>query len=292
MIKSMTGYGRYEKVINGRLIGAEVRSVNHRYFEYTARLPKGYGFLEGQLKSFVQSKVSRGKLDIIVTIEPTRDAPISIEINESLADSYMQALKRLARQFDLKEEVDVFTIASYSEVLNVQREQENEEQLWLAVSQVVEKALADMLAMREQEGQNLKQDILNHAANIEQLVNEIKVRSPQTVEAYKERLKVRMQELTNDREYNETRLYMEITLFADKISVVEETVRLCSHVDQFRNMLGSAEAVGRKLDFLVQEMNREANTIGSKALDAQIAYMVVDMKAEIEKIREQIQNIE
>lgn len=288
----MTGYGRCEQTIDGRLIGLELKSVNHRYLEYTARLPKGYGFLEGKLKSFIQSKISRGKLDVTVTIENIDDEHVTVQVNESLANGYVQALKKLSQQFGLNDELNAIAISAYPDVLTVQKAQEDEEKLWLCVQQAAEKALDNMLVMRVQEGQNLKQDLLMRANDIEQLVKQIEARSPQTVEEYKERLNARVQELVNDQDYNESRLYMEIALFADKTSVVEETVRLHSHVNQLRNMLESTEAVGRKLDFLAQEMNREANTIGSKAMDAQIAYMVVDVKAEIEKIREQIQNIE
>lgn len=292
MIKSMTGYGRYGQIIEGRLITAEVKSINHRYVECTTRLPKGYGFLERQLKSFIQSQISRGKLDIAITIESADDTQVCIQINEAVANGYMQALKTLAQQLGLKEEIDILTIAAYPDVLTVQQLQEDEEQLWLWIKQVAGKALDDLLIMREQEGQSLKQDILRRVSEIERLIQQVEMRSPKTVEEYKERLHTRVQELVNDQEYNEARLYMEIVLFADKVSVAEETVRLHSHVNQLKHMLESTEPVGRKLDFLVQEMNREANTIASKAVDTQIAYIVVEIKAEIEKIREQVQNIE
>ncbi len=289
MIKSMTGYGRYEQTIDGWLIGIEVKSVNHRYLEYTARFPKGYGFLENKLKSFVQHKIARGKVDVTVTIEHVCDTQLTVQVNESLASGYVQALKTLAQQYHLNQEMDAASIANYPDVLTVHKEQEDEEALWNAVQQVAETAFDRMLEMREQEGANLKQDLLKRAEN---MVKEIEMRSPQTVEEYKERLQARMKELFSDSEYNESRLYTELILFTDKVSVAEETVRLRSHIGQLKTMLESKEAVGRKLDFLAQEMNREANTIGSKAMDAQIAYMVVDIKAEVEKIREQIQNIE
>lgn len=292
LIKSMTGYGRCEQTIDGRLIGVEVKSVNHRYLEYTARLPKGYGFLENKLKSFVQHKIARGKVDITVTIEHVCDTQLTVQVNKSLASGYVQALKMLAQQYHLKQEIDAVSIANYPDVLTVHKEQEDEEALWNMVQQAAETAFCYMLEMREQEGANLKQDLLRRADDIDCMVKEIEARSPQTVEEYKERLHARMKELFADSEYNDARLYTELVLFTDKVSVAEETVRLHSHICQLKTMLESKEAVGRKLDFLAQEMNREANTIGSKAMDAQIAYMVVDIKTEIEKIREQIQNIE
>ena len=288
----MTGYGRYEQTIDGWLIGVEVKSVNHRYLEYTARFPKGYGFLENKLKSFVQHKIARGKVDVTVTIEHVCDTQLTVQVNESLARGYVQALKTLAQQYHLNQEIDAVSIANYPDVLTVYKEQEDEEVLWNAVQQVSETAFCHMLEMREQEGANLKQDLLRRADDIDRMVKEIEMRSPQTVEEYKQRLQARMKELFADSEYNESRLYTELILFTDKVSVAEETVRLRSHIGQLKTMLESKEAVGRKSDFLAQEMNREANTIGSKAMDAQIAYMVVDIKAEVEKIREQIQNIE
>ena len=292
MIKSMTGYGRYEQTIDGRLIGVEVKSVNHRYLEYTARLPKGYGFLENKLKSFVQHKIARGKVDVTVTIEHICDTQLTVQVNESLASGYVQALKLLAQQYHLNPEINAVSIANYPDVLIVHKEYEDEDALWKEVQPVAKIAFDHMLEMRGQEGANLKQDLLKRAEDIERMVKEIEIRSPQTVAEYKERLQARMKELFADSEYNESRLYTELILFTDKVSVAEETVRLRSHIGQLRTMLESKEAVGRKLDFLAQEMNREANTIGSKAMDAKIAYAVVDIKAEVEKIREQIQNIE
>lgn len=195
LIKSMTGYGRYEQTIDGWLIGVEVKSVNHRYLEYTARFPKGYGFLENKLKSFVQHKIARGKVDVTVTIEHVCDTQLTVQVNESLARGYVQALKTLAQQYHLNQEIDAVSIANYPDVLTVYKEQEDEEVLWNAVQQVSETAFCHMLEMREQEGANLKQDLLRRADDIDRMVKEIEMRSPQTVEEYKQRLQARMKEL-------------------------------------------------------------------------------------------------
>ncbi len=292
LVRSMTGYGRHTQSLDGRLIGVEVKSVNHRYLEYSARLPKGCGFLENRLKAFVQQKITRGKVDVAVTIERIGGAQLTVRVDQALADGYVEALRALAQRYCLKQDIDAAAVAAYPEVLVVEKEQEDEEALWDAVRQTAETAFGRLLEMREQEGANLKRDLLRRAQDIDFMVKEIEVRSPQTVQAYKERLQARMKELFAEPDYQEARLYGELVLFTDKVSVAEETVRLRSHLSQMRAMLESQEAVGRKLDFLAQEMNREANTIGAKAADAQIAYMVVDIKAEVEKIREQIQNIE
>lgn len=288
----MTGYGRQEHLVDGRLVYVEVRTVNHRYLEYNARTPKGFAFLESKLKALVQTYVARGKTDVTITVEHTDREPVRVQVNQALAGGYVRALRELAAEFDLSSEIAAVQVAAYPEVLTVQREELDEAQLWQAVRQTAQAALEQLVLMREQEGADLKRDLLNRAAQVTCMVERVEARSPQTVEEYRRRLQARLEELKSDEAYNEARLYTELTLFADKVAVAEETVRLRSHLHKLEQTLEEPEAVGRKLDFLAQEMHREANTIGAKAVDSEIAHIVVEMKTEIEKIREQIQNIE
>lgn len=288
----MTGYGRQEQLVDGRLICVEVRTVNHRYLEYNARTPRSFAFLEGKLKALVQTYVARGKTDVTITVEHTDREPVRVQVNQTLASGYVCALRELAAAFDLSPEITAVQVAASPEVLTVQREELDEAQLWQAVRQTAQAALEQLVLMREQEGADLKRDLLNRAAQVTCMVERVEARSPQTVEEYRRRLQARLEELKSDEAYNEARLYTELTLFADKVAVAEETVRLRSHLHKLGQTLEEPEAVGRKLDFLAQEMHREANTIGAKAVDSEIAHIVVEMKTEIEKIREQIQNIE
>ncbi|MBW7573997.1 YicC/YloC family endoribonuclease [Caproiciproducens faecalis] len=292
MIKSMTGFGRWEEVINGRDIIIEIKSVNHRYFEFSSRITRGYGFLDEKLKSYLQSKISRGKIDVYVSIETMEDTDAQVLVNHSLAAGYVNALRELAQRYNLRDDVSVGTVSRYSDIFTVHKAPEDEKIIWESVLQVTDQALNAFLKMRETEGERLKADVMQRAETILQIVGKIEERSPQTVNEYQQKLTQKLTEILSDTNIDEQRILTETAIFADKIAVSEETVRLRSHFEQFSNMLNSNEAVGRKLDFIVQEMNREANTIGSKCIDSQIAYMVVDIKAEIEKIREQIQNIE
>ncbi len=292
MIKSMTGFGRCEEVINGRDIIIEIKSVNHRYFEFSSRITRGYGFLDEKLKSYLQSKISRGKIDVYASIETMEDTDAQVLVNHSLAAGYVNALRELAQRYSLRDDISVGTVSRYSDIFTVHKAPEDEQIIWDSVRQVADQALTAFLKMREIEGERLKADILQRAETILQTVGKIEERSPQTVNEYQQRLTQKLTELLSDSNIDEQRILTETAIFADKIAVSEETVRLRSHFEQFSNMLNSNEAIGRKLDFIVQEMNRETNTIGSKCIDSQIAYMVVDIKAEIEKIREQIQNIE
>lgn len=292
MIRSMTGFGRYEDTIDGRDIIIEIKSVNHRYFEFSSRITRGYGFLDEKLKSYLQNRITRGKIDIYVSIETLEDTDAQISINHSIAAGYVNALHELAQRYNLQDDISVSTVARNADIFTIHKAPEDEEMIWNAVRQVTDKALDTLLAMRETEGKRLKEDVLQRAELILKIVDQIEERSPQTVEEYRRKLQQRLQEMLGDTNIDEQRILTEAAIFADKVAVAEETVRLRSHFEQLRSMLNSDEAVGRKLDFIVQEMNREANTIGSKCVDTQIAYMVVNIKAEIEKIREQIQNIE
>ena len=292
MVRSMTGYGRDEQLIDGMHIVVELKSVNHRYFEYSSRLPYAYGFLDNKLKAFLQTAISRGKVDAAVWITAV-DAPGSeVTVNYDLADGYVKALRALAERFSLRDDIAVTTLARYPDILTVNRAATDEDAVWSAVETVARGALAKFTAMREREGEKLREDVLSRADTILAAVAKVEKRSPETVRLHMEKVTARMRELLDGAAVEEQRLLTEAALFADKIAVAEETVRLRSHLSQLRQMLSGDEAVGRKLDFLVQEMNREANTIGSKAQDTDIAKVVIEIKAEIEKIREQIQNIE
>lgn len=292
MIRSMTGYGRHQASVNGMDITVEIKSVNHRYYEYSSRLPRTYGFLDDKLKSYLQGRIARGKVEVYVSID-TVDAPGSdVVVNYSLADSYVKALKDLSARYGLKDDVSAMSLTRFPDILTVRKAPEDEDAVWDAVRSVAEKALDAFVTMREREGARLKEDVLSRAATILQLVGQVEERSPQTVQAHMEKVQARMRELLDGAAVDEQRLLTEAALYADKIAVAEETVRLRSHIAQLEQMMESSEAIGRKLDFLVQEINREANTTGSKCQDVELARIVVEIKAEVEKIREQIQNIE
>lgn len=292
MIRSMTGFGRCEDTINGRDIIIEIKSVNHRYFEFSSRIAKGYGFLDEKLKSYLQNRIYRGKIDVYVSVETLEDTDSQVLVNHSLAAGYVNALHELAQRYSLRDDISVSTVSRYSDIFTVHKAPEDEEIIWNAVKEVTNKALDSFICMREAEGARLKTDVLQRAETILVTVGKIEERSPQTIIEYQQKLEQRLSEMLGGSNIDEQRILTEAAIFADKIAVAEETVRLRSHFEQFSNMMNSNEAVGRKLDFIVQEMNRETNTIGSKCIDSKMAYMVVDIKAEIEKIREQIQNIE
>ena len=273
-------------------ISVEFKSVNHRYFEFSARVPRAYGFLEEKLKSFTNSYISRGKIDCFVNIENLEETDAEIIVNHSLAEGYVKAVKELAVKFFLKNDITAYTLSRFPDVLTLHKAADDEEKIWRAVSSVAEKAVRKFVSMRETEGEKLKNDVLSRADVIIENVEFIEKRSPETVREYNEKLKMRMKELLEDTPVDEQRLLNEAAIYADKVAVAEETVRLRSHISQLRELVNYDEAVGRKLDFLVQEINREANTIGSKAQDIDIAKCVISIKSEVEKIREQIQNIE
>lgn len=294
MIRSMTGYGRSQAVVDTMNITVELKSVNHRYFEFNSRVPRNYGFLDEKLKSYIGSRVSRGKVECYVSVENLEDDEIEILVNHSLAQSYLKAIKDLAERNDLnlRDDLALSSLTRYNDIFTVHKQEADEEKIWSAVKSVAENAVDKFILMRETEGGKLKKDVLSRADLILDKVSVIEQRSPETVKEYNDKLLARINEFLSDVQVDEQRLLTECAIFADKIAVAEETVRLRSHIDQLRQFLESDEAVGRKTDFLVQEMNREANTIGSKAQDVTIARNVIDIKAEIEKIREQIQNIE
>ncbi len=292
MLRSMTGYGRSQKILNGRDISVEIRSVNHRYYEYTSRIPRTYSYIDEKLKAVLKTSVARGKVEISVTINNIEGKDSQIAVNKGVAEGYVTALRSISEELALKDDLTLSNLIRIPDVFNIQKTPDDEEQICADVSEVTAEALERFVAMRETEGTRLKKDILEKADFIIERVKMVEEQSPLTVEAYRNKLYKKLSEVLADKNIDEQRIITEAAIFSEKIAVDEETVRLRSHIAQLRDILESNEAVGRKLDFIVQEINREVNTIGSKAQDLNITKLVVDMKSEIEKIREQIQNVE
>ncbi len=294
MVKSMTGFGRCETEINGRAITVEIKSVNHRYFEFSCRITRGYSFLEDKLKAFVNARVARGKIDMFVSVGAADDVPCEVAVNHSLVSGYLTAMKEISDTYGVPNDASVVALSRFPDVFTVNKAPVDEEQLTADVLTAADAALNSFIAMRETEGARMKADILSRAETILSIVSEIEERSPQTVREYENRLLERIRQTLENLsvEVDEQRILTEVAVFADKVAVAEETVRLRSHFEQLRAFLSLDQPVGRKIDFIIQEMNREANTIGSKVQDAVLAHKVVDIKSEIEKIREQVQNIE
>lgn len=292
MLKSMTGYGRREDVTDGKKILVEIKSVNHRYSDYNIKVQRHYGFLEDRIRQYVSKSITRGKVDIFLNVESFETADKQITLNKAIAGNYIDVLYQLRDEFNLKDDITVMGIARNSDIFLTERLEEDEEQLWNTVRSVLDGALGDFVAMREREGERIEKDLRERIEYMSRLVEEIERRSPQTVKEYSDRLTEKIKEVLDGREIDESRIITEVAIYADKVAVNEETVRLTSHFAEFDNIIGSGEPAGRKLDFLIQEINREVNTIGSKANDIEIAKTVVTLKGEIEKLREQIQNIE
>ncbi len=292
MIRSMTGFGRERRVIGSREILVEIRSVNHRYYEFSAKTPRAYGYLDEKLKAFMHDSISRGKVEVSVYIYNQEGVNANIEINRDIARGYIDALRGAADELALHDDLALTSVMRLPDVFTVVKVIDDEEEIWRQVSEVAQDALKHFVEMRETEGAKMYEDINSRLDFIERTVTEIEKKNPASVDAYRQRLYEKIKEVVGDRNIDEGRILTEAALFADKIAVDEETVRLKSHIAQFRELLNSGEPVGRKIDFLIQEMNREVNTTGSKTQELEITRMVVDMKAEIEKIREQIQNIE
>jgi len=292
MIYSMTGYGRGQQTMPERDILVEIKSVNHRFFEFSARLPRAYGFLEEKLKSYIQSRVSRGKVDVNVFIVTLDGANVEVGINTELAKGYIDALRKLGEETGVRDDITLTSLSRFSDIFVLRRAEEDEDELWAQVKQVAEEAVNNFLAMRAKEGEKMKADLLDRLASIEKSVAVVEESSARIVEDYRTRLYNKICDVLADTHVDEQRILTEAAIFAEKTAVDEETVRLRSHIAQFRQILEANEPIGRKLDFLVQEMNREANTIGSKIQDVEVTKVVVSIKSDIEKIREQIQNIE
>ena len=278
--------------MDGKTIIVEIKSVNHRYFEFSSRVPRSCGYHDEKLKSFIQGKVSRGKIDVGVSIQSDSVSDEKIEVNSEVAKGYITALRSANEELGLEDDLTLSRIMRLPDIFDVKKIEEDEETVWNEVKSVAEKALERFIAMREAEGEKMREDILSRLDYITGLVEKIEKKSPETTEKYRKKLFDKISEVLKDTNVDEQRILTEAAIFSEKTAVDEETVRLRSHVNQCREMLSMNEAVGRKLDFLIQEFNREANTIGSKCQDIEITKVVVDLKSEIEKIREQVQNIE
>lgn len=289
---SMTGYGSAKCSVEGQEITVELKSVNNRYLDCSVRLPRNFLFAEDTVKQAVSTGVSRGKVDVFVSAQASQDSGTVVSVNEELARGYRDAVARIGETLGLESGLNAFSLARFPDVLTVERRELDKDKAAAALSEITAKAVEEFNAMREREGERLRRDMLGKLETIEGLVSVVEERSPQTVKEYRERLEARLRDILADRSLDEQRVITEAAIFADRTAVDEETVRLRSHIAQFRTMLEEGSPIGRKMDFLVQEFNRESNTIGSKCSDASLAKVVVDLKSEIEKIREQLQNVE
>ncbi len=292
MIKSMTGFGRCEKVTDQYKISVEIKSVNHRYLDMSIKMPKKFNYFEAALRNLLKNDIQRGKVDVFITYEDYTAQTMMLKYNEGLAAEYMEYFKRMKEQFGLEDDVTVSRLARMPEVLTMEETPEDEESMWKLLSGAVEEAAKAFVEARIREGEHLKNDLIGKLDEMLALVEEIENRSPSVVEEYRARLTEKVKELLENNTVDESRIVTETTIFADKICVDEETVRLRSHIGATRKELEAGGSVGRKLDFIAQEMNREANTILSKANDLEVSGKAIELKTGIEKIREQIQNIE
>ncbi len=292
LIKSMTGYGRAVEMVNGREFTVELRSVNNRYLDCNVKLPRMLSFAEEAVKQAVKNSVSRGKVDVFISLRSEGASDVQVSLNEAMVEGYLSAMRRMVETYGVKDDISASVLSRMPEVFTVEKPEVDEEQLLCDLMSVVSAALSGYDAMRSAEGQALEKDLRTRGATIEALVSQVEAGNAQTVADYRVRLENKLKEVLQNTAIDESRILTEAAIFADKVAVDEETVRLRSHLQQMYSMLTTGGAVGRKLDFLLQEMNREANTIGSKCTDVKLARIVVDIKAELEKIREQTQNIE
>ena len=292
MIKSMTGFGRCEVQKDSRKFTVELKSVNHRYLDVNIRMPKTLNFFETAIRTLLKSYANRGKVDIFITYEDLSQTQVSVKYNAALAAEYMKYLKQMEEEFGLENDVRVSTLSRYPEVFTMEEQSEDEEELWNGLKEALEGAFTQFVETRKTEGENLKKDIISKLDLLSEQIGFIEERSPQIVAEYRAKLEDKMKELLADTQIEESRIASEVILFADKICTDEEVVRLKSHISHMRNTLEEKDEIGRKLDFIAQEMNREANTILSKANDIEVSDRAISLKTEIEKIREQIQNIE
>lgn len=292
MLNSMTGYGRAEALLHQHSILVEVRSVNNRYLDCNVRLPRIYNCAEEAVLAAVKASVSRGKVDVNITVDAVGGEAVSVTLNQPVAAGYLKALREMGEIYGLRDDVSISLLSHFPDVFRVEKVPEDLEQIAEDIRQVTCQALVDFNAMRAREGEKLAADLLSRLDSLEAQTLQVEARSPETVAAYQERLTARIREILEDKQIEESRILTEAAIFADKVAVAEETVRLHSHIAQFREMIAKGGVIGRKLDFLIQEMNRETNTTGSKCNDLALSTIVVDMKAELEKIREQVQNVE
>ena len=292
MIKSMTGYGSAKGTVEGLEISVELKSVNNRYLDCSVRLPRSFLFAEEMVKSRVQSHISRGKVDVFVSVDSSDAGEMTVKVNEALLKGYIEAIGHISREYGLVNDMTALNVSRFPDVLSVEKKDLNAEAISEGMAEIVEAALRDFDAMRLREGEKLRDDVLSRLDTIHALVSRVEEKAPETVAEYRARLEQKMAEVLGTTGIDENRILAEAAIFADHIAVDEETVRLRSHMSQLRTMINGSSPTGRKIDFLIQEFNREANTIGSKCQNSEIAHVVVDLKSEIEKIREQIQNIE
>lgn len=292
MIKSMTGFGRAEAVTPERKITVELKSVNHRYLDLNIKMPKKLAFLEGNIRSLMKEYMQRGKVDVFITCEDYTLNRVALKYNRELAKEYLGYLNEMAEEFGLENDVRVSTLSRYPEVLTMEEQSVDEEQLWSSLEGPLREACTKFVETRTREGENLKKDLIEKLHGLDEKVQLVEERSPEVVQAYREKLEAKVHELLEDSQIDENRIAAEVVLFSDKICNDEETVRLRSHIKGMEKILSESEGIGRKLDFMAQEMNREANTILSKSNDLTVSNVAIDLKTEIEKIREQIQNIE
>ena len=292
MVKSMTGYGRAVETVNGREFTVEIRSVNNRYLDCTVKLPRSFSFAEEAVKAAVKAAVSRGKVDVYISVRSETEADVQVTLNKPVLEGYLAAMRQMVEEYGVKDDISVSSLSRMNDIFVVDKPKADEDQLKADLLSVVDKALMAYDAMRVTEGLALENDLRSRANTILELVAQVEEQNPRTVSEYRKRLEEKMREVLESKSIDESRILTEAAIFADKVAVDEETVRLRSHLEQMDEMLRGNGGIGRKLDFLLQEMNREANTTGSKCSDVKVARIVVDIKAELEKIREQTQNIE
>ena len=292
MIKSMTGYGSAKGTVEGLEITVELKSVNNRYLDTSVRLPRSFLFAEEAIKSEVQSHISRGKVDVFISVDSSAAGDMTVKVNEPLLRCYIEAIRHISEEYSLANDMTALSVSRFPDVLSVEKKDLDAEAISAGICAIAEEALRDFDAMRQREGAKLRDDVLSRLETIDRLVSAVETEAPKTVAEYRKRLEQKMQEVLGATGIDENRILAEAAIFADHIAVDEETVRLRSHMSQLTTMINGNSPTGRKIDFLIQEFNREANTIGSKCQNSQIAHVVVDLKSEIEKIREQIQNIE
>lgn len=292
MIKSMTGYGSAKGTVEGLEITVELKSVNNRYLDTSVRLPRSFLFAEEAIKSEVQSHISRGKVDVFISVDSSAAGDMTVKVNEPLLRGYIEAIRHISEEYSLANDMTALSVSRFPDVLSVEKKDLDAEAISAGICAIAEEALQDFDAMRQREGAKLRDDVLSRLETIDRLVSAVETEAPKTVAEYRKRLEQKMQEVLGATGIDENRILAEAAIFADHIAVDEETVRLRSHMSQLTTMINGNSPTGRKIDFLIQEFNREANTIGSKCQNSQIAHVVVDLKSEIEKIREQIQNIE
>ena len=292
MIKSMTGFGRSEIVKGNRKISVEIKSVNHRYLEAGIKMPKKLNVFESRMRDLLKKYATRGKIDIFINYEDDSESQVNLKFNQNIADEYMAIFNNMSEKYNLKNDMTVGGLARFPEVITMDEVQEDEEELWHFIEDAMKAALEQFVNTRILEGENLKKDLLGKLDHMEELVAFVEKRSPEIMKEYRSKLEWKVKELLGDTPIDESRIATEVIISADKIGVDEETVRLRSHIEHARKCLNEDGGIGRKMDFIAQEMNREANTTLSKANDIEISNAAIDLKTEIEKVREQIQNIE